>query len=207
VTFDACLIGNVEVAWSLRNDADYMGASVMSIPNTGFEYTATFGNWFAGPLTARRWVEAAVEEFQAYYASQSSVGYSAIDVRDLDGAFGPAIAAFLDAASGADTEALKAAKLEAKTPQMFGWDGMVDFRDLVDKTGAVVGGGTPGALVEAFDAAVVTAWYSPDLAGLGPLSVYAPREEIFGFGGYDEAYELTPFDIDTSWHEFIVPLI
>jgi hypothetical protein len=207
ITFDACLLGTVEVAWSVRNDTDFMGASVMSIPDTGFEYTATFDNWFSGPLTARRWVEASVEEFEAYYGDQSSVGFTAVDVRSLDGGLGPALDAFLAAASGADVADLKAAKLATVTPQYMGWDGMVDFRDLIDKTGAVIGGETPDALIDAFDASIVAAWYSPDLVGLGALSIYAPREAIFGFGGYDEAYELTPFDIDTGWHEFIVPLI
>lgn len=207
ITFDACLLGSIEIAWSVRNDAEFMGASVMSIPDTGFEYEATFDTWFAGPLTARRWVEASVEAFQAFYSTQSSVGFTAVDVRSMDGEFGTAIAAFLDAASGADAEAMKAAKLEAVTPQPYGWDGMIDFLDLVDRTGAVIGGEAPGALVDAFDSLIVAEWYSPDLDEIGPLSIYAPREAIFGFGGYDEAYELTPFDVDTGWHEFIVPLI
>jgi hypothetical protein len=204
VSFDACLLGTVEVAWAMKDHADFMSASVMSVPGTGWEYTATLNRWFED-MTVENWVVASVVEFQAYYASQGSVGFTAVDLRELD-AFGEALDAFLEQAAQADLGALKTAKGAAFTPQFAGWDGMVDFRDFMTQCRAPVGEAVTDALIEAFDALILASWYSSNLAKVNGLSIYAPRE-LWGYGGYDSDYDQTPFAVDTTWEDFIIPLV
>jgi len=201
VSLDACLLGTVEVAWAVREHIDYFSASVKSVPGTGFEYESTLNTWF-GDMTAEGWVRATVDAYEAYYGGQSGVGFSAVDLTGME-AFGEALAPFLEEVEGVSTEALKAAKDAAATPEWFGWNSMVDFRDFVLKCQDAVGGDTPGALVEAFDDIVVAYWYSDDLSDLGALSVYGPIPEMFGgwIGGYDEAYDYTPFAQETDWDD------
>jgi len=202
MSFDACLMSSVEVAWTIKDHIDYMSASVMSVPGEGWEYTATLNNWFED-MTQRRWVEASVEEFETFYQGNSQVGFSAIDLRPM-AEFGEALDAFLEAAESADESALRDAKNDSIKPQWGGWDGMIDFADFIANCGPVVGGDTADALLETFDAMILTYWYSDDLE-IGPMSIYAPTE-FMGWGGYDEAYGETLFAQDTDWEDFIIPL-
>jgi len=202
VSFDACLMGSVEVAWVVKDHADYMSASVMSVPGDGWQYTEMLNNWFE-EMTFARWVEASVEEFEAFYQTTDQVGFSAYDLRTMDG-FGDALAAFLEEAEGADEADLVAAKAASVKPQWGGWDGMIDFADFIGNCDPVVGGNTAAALLDAFDGMIMTYWYSDDLE-IGPMSIYSPTE-FMGWGGYDEAYDETPFAQDTAWEDFIIPL-
>jgi hypothetical protein len=204
VSFDACLLGTVEVAWAMKDHADFMAASVMSVPGTGWQYTDTLNRWYED-LTVENWVVASVEEFQAYYGNQGSVGFTAVDLRAMDD-LGEPLAAFLAAAAGVSVEALKAAKGAAATPQWMGWDGMVDFRDFMTQCRAPVGEDVTDALIAAFDATIMASWYSSDLPKVNGLSIYAPRA-IGGWGGYDADYDQTPFAVDTAWEDFIIPLV
>ncbi len=202
-SFDACLMGSVEVAWAIKDHVDYMAASVMSVPGDGWEYTSTFNNWFED-MTVRRWGDASVEEFENFYQGTTQVGFSSYDLRSMDD-FGEALEAFLEAAEEADIDALMQAKDAAIKPQWGGWDGMIDFVDFITKCGPVVGEQEVQDLLDAFEQMMLSSWYSDDLE-IGPMSIYAPSS-LWGFGGYDPAYDETPLAQDTGWEDFIQPLV
>jgi hypothetical protein len=204
VSFDACLLGTVEVGWAIKDHCDFFSASVMSVPGTGWEYTETLNTWFQDP-TPENWVVASVVEFENYYGGEGNVGFSAVDLTAMD-AFGEALSGFLAAAEEADSGALQTAKNDAFTPQWFGWDGMVDFGDFIDRCRSAVGEEVTDALLVEFESMIISMWYSENLPDVNGLSIYAPRE-LWGYGGYDEAYDETPFAIDTEWEDFIIPLV
>jgi len=204
VSFDACLLSTVEVAWAVKDHADYMAASVMSVPGPGWEYTSALNNWLADP-TLEGWVVTSVDSFMEYYATTDNVGYSAIDLGALDD-FAAPFDAFVAAALAADIEAVKEAKTAAFKPQWFGWDGMMDFRDFVVECDGLVDAEVADAVLQAFDATLLDYEYSPDLAEMSGMSIYAPTQ--FGqWGGYDETYDQIPLALDTEWDDLIIQLI
>jgi hypothetical protein len=203
ITFDVCLLGTVEVAWALKDHADYMGASVMSIPGPGWSYTEALNSWFE-ERTVENWVVSAVDEFMQAYPTQGSVGYSAVDLAAMDD-FAEPLDAFVTAALECDPAAIKAIKDAAFKPQPFGWDGMMDFRDFVDQCAVEVGADLSEALLQAFDAMMLASQYSSNLEGVGGLSIYAPTDWGW-WGGYDDLYDSTPFAQDTQWEDLIIDL-
>lgn len=204
VSLDACITGTIEVAWALKDVARYFTASVMTIPSPGFAYTEFLNAWF-NDMTAEGWGLVAVEEFMKAYAGQKNVGLSTVDLSEID-AFGDALAPFLEGTKSAATADLRAAKNSAYRPDPALNDAMVDFDDFVTKCMPYAPAGTAEALVAAQDAMVMSYSYSPNLAKVRGLIVYAPKRS-FMTQGYDPKYDETPFAKDTGWGELVKPLI
>ena len=71
--FDACLMGGVEVAWALREVADYIGFSQTEILSEGFDYTSLTGHL----LQATPDPTAVCDDFYQYYEKQTGIYRSA----------------------------------------------------------------------------------------------------------------------------------
>jgi hypothetical protein len=204
ITFDACLLGTIEVAWAVKDHCEYMGASVMSVPGPGWDYTTTYNAWLADP-SLESWVVTAVDKFIEQYDSQSGVGFSAIDLAALDDFAGP-FDAFVADALQADMAAIKEAKTAAFKPQFWGWDGMMDFRDFAVECDGLVDSELVDGVIEAFDATLIHFLYSDDLSEMSGMSIYAPSQ-IGPWGGYADEYSQIPFALDTEWEDLIQQII
>lgn len=68
ILFDACLMGNIEVLYQLRNKADYIIASPTEILVAGFPYTQTI------PLLLQKEInfDNVTTEYVNYYENQNS---------------------------------------------------------------------------------------------------------------------------------------
>ncbi|MBR1405718.1 MAG: hypothetical protein IJ578_02130 [Bacteroidales bacterium] len=71
--FDACLMGGVEVAWALREVADYVGFSQAEVLTDGFDYTTLASHL----LQATPDPTAVCDDFYQYYEKQSKESHSA----------------------------------------------------------------------------------------------------------------------------------
>ena len=70
--FDACLMGGIEVAWTFREVADYIGFSQAEILSEGFNYTTLTEHL----LRATPAPEAVCKDFYDYHEKQSGVYHS-----------------------------------------------------------------------------------------------------------------------------------
>ncbi len=89
LAFDACNMGNIEVAYqvSLTNLVSYMVASEETVPGNGFPYDKMLMNLYNNPaMLPRDFSMAMVDAWGVYYATQkwaSTVNLAAIDVVQL----------------------------------------------------------------------------------------------------------------------------
>lgn len=84
IAFDACLMANIEVAYTLKNYANYLVASQQTVPGAGFNYTevlSIFDNSHPEPLTFARWIVTAYEN--QYKPTRQSYTLSAMDLSKL----------------------------------------------------------------------------------------------------------------------------
>lgn len=200
ITFDACIMGTVEVAWALAPFADYFGASVMNVPDTGFDYTITLNGWFEDP-TAERWVDRSVEAFHEYYEDQGSVGFTAVDLRAM-AAFGQALDALLSQAQDLSAVDFRPLRNQAYRPDPLQM-AMRDTRNLLGRFAGHVPEATLQAALDAFDATILSKWYSSNVEKIEGLSIYAPGAGILQGGPYQQAYDNTPFAKGSLWDDFI----
>lgn len=82
ILFDACYMGNVEVAYALRNKADYIVSSCYEIVSDGFPYHIVTRDFLNGSLRK------CCDEFYDYYNSMSGwkqmAGISMVKTDELD---------------------------------------------------------------------------------------------------------------------------
>jgi hypothetical protein len=176
VGFDACLMGMIEVAWALKDDADYMVGSQASEPSDGWDYTAWLNEWLSGDITAARLATTEVQTYGGYYAGWSDgwwdLTQSAIDLGQLE-ALGTAIDGFMASSDpGAN----------------LGYEVDEDYWDLWD----IAGEAGDAALQQAVEDAVIENWSSSGEEVPAGLSIY--YRDSFG-----PTYLSTPFCQDTDW--------
>jgi len=84
IAFDACLMSMVEVAYELRDLADYMVASVTGIPVGGFPYHLFLGPLVANPgMTVEELGEVMVDTLVYYYGYCKGEGIGGSEVSDM----------------------------------------------------------------------------------------------------------------------------
>jgi hypothetical protein len=84
IAFDACLMADIEVAYTLANYADYVANSQQTVPGPGYNYSyvlSLFGHQTPEPLTLAHWI---VSQYDRYYkASGQSYTFSLIDLSKM----------------------------------------------------------------------------------------------------------------------------
>jgi len=84
IVFDACLMSMVEVAYEMRNLADYMVASVTGIPVGGLPYHLFLGPLVTNPgMTVEELGEVMVDTFVYYYGYCKGEGIGGAEVSDF----------------------------------------------------------------------------------------------------------------------------
>ena len=85
IAFDACLMADLEVAYTLQPYAHYLVSSQETVPGTGFNYTSTLSPLSSGvptPYSFSRWI---VNAYGKHYLNSGlSYTMSALDLNKLD---------------------------------------------------------------------------------------------------------------------------
>jgi cysteine peptidase C11 family protein len=84
IAFDACLMADIEVAYTLQNYATYLVASQQTVPGPGYNYTdvlSIFTRNNPDPKTFAKWIIGAYD--RQYKPSQESYTLSAMDLTKL----------------------------------------------------------------------------------------------------------------------------
>lgn len=209
VLLDACLMGMLEVAYSVRNCADIMLASEENVPVPGQPYQTTLwritSNPGMSPLQLSRTV---VDEYMGYYlpGSSTTLTYSAISLTSLD-----ALVSAADQLADAilrDPSAWPSVRTAQEQTQRFDYDkgSYIYYKDLYDfasRLNSVVFSAEIRSSCQAVMAAVNdTVLYQRNsggkVANAHGVSIYLPDS-----GRMLNSYRSLAFAQDTSWDEFL----
>jgi len=201
VGFDACLMGMLEQAYEIRDDADIMVASEQTEPWDGWPYQTLLADLAASPgQSPAAFATAIVTRYgQSYWGAEtlSAVGIS--EVQTLGGELDSFASTVI--AEDADWAAIGAARTDAS----FFTDR--DYRDLGSFIDGVVNLAGNANIVAAATAAqtayasAVIANHSGPSEGATGLSIYFPAQG----DTVSPSYSPAQFDLvaDTQWDEFL----
>jgi len=201
LTFDACLMGTVEVAWALAPHVDFFGASLMSIPEDGFSYREFLNKWYEH-MSARNWVLAAVDEYKAAYDGTPNVGYTAVDLRNIE-VFAAALDELVSALEGLPIEVLRPMRNGSYRPDMLTGMSMRDPISFAQNSAKHIGVQPVLDLYASFDPLIMSYWYAKNLKWTRGLTIYFPGRHILQGGPFMPAYDKTPFARDTTWDDLV----
>ena len=186
LAFDACYMGSVEVAYELRNCADYLIASATEVMGAGFPYDLMIRPMFSSTADVRGIAEA----FYTYYNMQSgkmrSASIALVKNDELEGLADASRAIF----STLSDEQLWAVPLAEVQPLEYFFQKTHCLYDMDDYVQHLTGGQTDSyaAFRDALDRSVIYKANTPQnyFAQTGQenintfcgLSVYAPQEII-----------------------------
>lgn len=188
VGFDACLMGSLETAATLSDDADYLVASEEIEPGAGWDYTAllaTMGRSAVAVDVAKAVCDGYMEKCESRNKGASAT-LAVIDLGKVQ-----AVSEALDGAlvslrenRGADLHALRRMAFCSRSAESFGGatdseglSNLVDLRGMAESLAARpdLNGEGWQALVDAIDDAVVYAVNGSATRGANGLSLWYPR--------------------------------
>lgn len=212
IGFDACLMGMVEVAYAMRDVANYMVGSEMTEPGDGWPYDTVLSELVTTPtLAPEELADVIVTEYVSSYST--GVTQAAVDISKISD-LKAKIDAFTHVASD-EWSVLKNARTNARQYHpccAYFWG--VDLLDYADEAHSRVISTTIKSaaldLINAVDNAVVSEAHSSDMAGSHGLAIYFPATQtIFNndpdHTGYLESNTFMPVDFvaHSNWDNWL----
>ncbi len=206
VGFDACLMGMVEVAYAIRDVANYMVGSENTEPLNGWPYDTILGELVAMPsMSPEDLADTVVTEYVDSYSSGSDVTQSAVNIAELNNL----VDRINDFTNEANTEwnKLKTARTNAQQyhppsclcQSCWGID-LWDFADNVGNQVTSTDMKTAATdLKNAIDNFVISEGHGSSVAGSHGIAIYFPPTQTKfnndpDHTGYDEANTFMPVD-------------
>lgn len=216
VGFDACLMGMVEVAYGIRDYADYMVGSEDTEPGDGWPYNTVLADLAATPgVSPQQLAELIVDYYVDSYPTGSGITQAASDVSKV----GALVTKIDNFASAADREwdELEAARENTLEYHPWGcahscWG--VDLWDFADEVNRRVASTSMKAAADelktAIDDFVIAERHSPDRAESHGIAIYFPEDQgTFDADpdhtGYEQVNTFMPVDFvhDHNWDEWL----
>jgi hypothetical protein len=210
ILFDACLMGMLEVAYSIKDYADFMAASEDNIPAQGQPYHRLLQtmamNAGLSPYALSRTI---VDQYMAYYSPNytATLTFSAIDLGRLndvvtatDG-FAQAMMNNLDAArSGIRTAQQQTQYYDADKGYYSHYKDLYDFARLVNSSVGLpdVQSAAQTLMTSINDSVVYQRNNGGKVAHSHGISIYLPDP-----GSMLAQYNVLAFSQDTLWNEFL----
>ena len=206
VGFDACLMGMLEVAYALRNVANYMVGSENFEPFNGWPYDTILSDLVATPSFGPKDLAGIiVTKYFNSYPSGLGITQSAVDISAL-----AALAAQIDNFTGkatAEWSHLEDARANTTVyHDPYCWTGSfwgVDLWDFADEVyNRVTSTDIKTAALElknAIDDTVVNELHSPDMDGSRGIAIYFPETQTIynddpDYPGYEQSNAFMPVD-------------
>ena len=213
--YDACLMGMTEVAYAMRNVADYVVGSEDLEPGDGWPYDTVLAELVSSPATTPKQLSTLiVTQYYDSYSGWDSITQSAVDVAQID-AVCTAIDAFVDVAQ-TDWGDLKTARRQT-VDYHFGGSSVwgMDLRHFAENVSQYVSSPdiktAADRLKDTVDSFVIAERHSPDLEGTGGIAIYFPVDRnAFDIDpehtGYMESNTYWPVDFvrDFSWDNWLL---
>ena len=178
VGFDACLMGMVEVAYAMRNVANYVVGSENLEPFKGWPYDAILGQLVATPSFSPRDLSGLiVTEYVDFYPTSSGITQSAVDIAELSNVVFK-INAFTNVAN-TEWDKLKESRNNSLAYHSWGtccWGvDLCDFAHNVhNKVTSPAIKTAASELIDAINAFVTNEHHSSDMAGSHGIAIYFP---------------------------------
>ncbi len=214
VGFDACLMGMVEVAYAMRNVADYVVGSEDLEPGDGWPYDTILAELVATPsLSPRSLSELIVTKYFNSYPHSSGITQASVEVAKLDKLCSK-IDDFVSKANN-DWAGIKTARMNTqdyhRSGQSFWGVDLWDFADNVHEQVASNDIKTVAIeLKKAIDDFVVREYHSSDVAGSHGIAIYFPptQSEFYNdyeHTGYEENNTFMSVDFvkDYNWDNWL----
>jgi hypothetical protein len=209
IGFDACLMGMVEVAYQLKDCAQYMIASEETIPGFGWAYDYMLDKFYATSRSAVDFGKAVIDSYIQYYTEEYPTEGATLSLIDLSKV--NAIATAIDQLSNSlinasDKNPITAARHKTLP---FTVPHFIDAYHLAENLATYNGA---NALKDAISNAVVYHKYLDESGDYGfanshGLSIYFPLSNNPLKGSYDEEYpDYNSLNIDfcnTQWNDFL----
>ena len=195
LTFDACLMGMIEVAGEVREACDYMLASEALVPIEGMPYDEILGRLSRNPTGA---VAELLPGFCTDYVDEypgQQVALSALDMAALAPALDLMALTLRDGidASSADTRAARTA-----AQAMPGNTSHVDLLHLLE----LLKDSAAGSLRAALQAAVIANERSPGFENASGITIWFPGNYL-ALKGLVESYLTLGFARNSDWPQFL----
>ncbi|MBN2353072.1 MAG: DUF1080 domain-containing protein [Spirochaetales bacterium] len=188
IGFDACLMGMIEVAYELRDNARIMVASEETEPGDGWDYVALLTQYKSSDKSMNALANAIVASYGNFYSSASAT-LAAVDLTQMGGLLSAVntFAANLQSVSGSTLYTARAGTQQFYCPDNVD---LYDFADRISVAGAA-------EVKSAVSSAVLYNWSHASLRGHG-LAVYYPTT------GIDSSYATAiQFPGASAWDEFL----
>ena len=205
LAFDACYMQQVEIAYQLRNSADYLVGSTGAVPSTGFNY-AGFLSQINSNSSPAQVGESIVDTFMSANRNYKAIQMSMVDLSRMD-----AVAAAANQFSNAllANQANWSSSIEKAREQGYDYSVsggskkryLIDLAGYAERCSNLIGSNLDQAVSElsqSVESAVVAEGHSSDSTGATGLSVFLPKA-----GNYDSAYKRLDFAKATSWDNLI----
>lgn len=206
VGFDACLMGMIEVAYALRNVANYMVGSENFEPLNGWPYNTILSDLVATPsLSPRDLAGIIVTKYFNSYPTSSGITQSAIDLSALSTLISK-IDNFTNKANTEWSNLKDARKYTTVYHDPYCWTDTfwgVDLWDFADEvSNRVSSADIKTAAVElknAIDNIIINELHSSDMAGSHGIAIYFPETQTIynndpDYPGYEGSNEFMPVD-------------
>ncbi|MBC7320031.1 hypothetical protein H5T89_05245 [bacterium] len=202
---DACLMAMIEVAYQVKDYADYLVGSEASEPIEGWPYDDILSELVSNPeMSPSTLASTIVNKYGIRYNSWSNVTLSAIDlskISNLKDACNNLALALNTNMSRYKTEIQKA----IANTEFYDYS---DFRDLYHFAQNIYNSiNDPSVYTPAdnvmsnVDSAVIAEWHSSNLAYSHGISVWLPDSSRYN--SYYSLYKSLDFATDTYWDEFL----
>jgi hypothetical protein len=176
IGFDLCLGGMIEVAYEIRNKADYMIASEETTPGDGWEYNLWLAD-FAGKTskTAYEIVDSVVDTFATRYASTTGTTLAGYDLHQINGLY-TALMNFSTALSNyivdASTQRTIASTIYKYTEDFYSVPGdlNIDIWDMAEQIDTRIPGqftSQANSLKSAVESVVIKEWHNTTTGSTG----------------------------------------
>lgn len=216
VGFDACLMGMLEVAYEIRNEADYMVGSENPEPMQGWPYHLILGDLAAQPaMSSKDLAKVVVDRYVQSLAGSSEITQAAVDLSKIAATAGKVA----DFASALDVEwgALQAARTAtvqyhvSYVPNSFWGADMWGFADqAATRVTSTSIQSAAQALKTSLDQLVIAEGHTQDMNGSHGTAIYfPPTKQAFtadpDSSGYVQSNTFMPVDFvqDYSWDEWL----
>lgn len=209
VGMDACLMASTEIAYELRNCANYVAFSEASEPGAGWPYDTILADLIANPTaTGADLGRSVVQRYKEEYASSEDVTQSAIDLSKINelatavSNFGTYAQTISEPQKLALVNCINAS--EEVDSQYNDYVDLGSFVNHVNDSSDITDTTLKARATEiktALTAAVVSQYAAQEFAGCTGLTIWLPN--YYKHESYSERYSGLGFSVDTAWNEFL----
>lgn len=203
LAFDACYMQQLEVAYEVRDCADYLVGSAATEPSPGYNYSRLLRN-ISGATTPVQMCQTIVQQYAAEYPNpETDITQSAVDLARI----GDVATAASDLAGllipKASTLSSSLAAARSNSLDYSSNDGYYshDLIDYADRCATALGPSANAArlaLDSAVTAAVISSIHNNDMPSAHGLAIYVPPPRF-----YDPRYPELSLSGNTQWDEWL----